>query len=51
VSAVFLLEIAGGRLRGGDDAAQAAFFEIGKLPPLAFDHEKVVADYLKTRRN
>jgi 8-oxo-dGTP diphosphatase len=50
VSAVFLLEIAGGRLRGGDDAAEAAFFDIGKIPPLAFDHGKVVAEYLRTRR-
>ena len=49
VSAVFELEVVGGKVRGGDDAAEAAFFEIGKLPPLAFDHEKVVADYLKAR--
>jgi 8-oxo-dGTP diphosphatase len=50
VSAVFELEITGGKARGGDDAAGAAFFDIGKLPPLAFDHEKVVADHLKKRR-
>jgi 8-oxo-dGTP diphosphatase len=50
VSAVFVLEVAGGKLRGGDDAAEAAFFELGKLPPLAFDHDMVVADYLRTRR-
>ncbi len=51
VSAVFVLEMTGGRLKGGDDAAEAAFFGIGKLPPLAFDHEKVVAGYLKKRRS
>ena len=51
VSAVFALEVVGGRLKGGDDAAEAAFFEPGKLPPLAFDHDKVVADYLKGRRD
>ncbi|MBM4248572.1 MAG: NUDIX domain-containing protein [Euryarchaeota archaeon] len=50
VSAVFVLEATGGRLRGGDDAAEAAFFDIGKLPPLAFDHDRVVTDYLKTHR-
>ena len=50
VSAVFLLDVTGGRLRGGDDASEAAFFDTGKLPPLAFDHDKVVADYLKARR-
>ena len=51
VSAVFVLEMTGGKLRGGDDAAEAAFFDIGKLPPLAFDHDKVVADYLKKRQS
>ena len=51
VSAVFELEIIGGKVRGGDDAAEAAFFELGRLPPLSFDHDKVVADYLKKRRS
>lgn len=50
VSAVFELDVLGGKVRGGTDAADAAFFEIGNLPPLAFDHDRVVADYLKKRR-
>lgn len=30
--------------RGGDDAAEAGWFSINKLPPLAFDHSEVVND-------
>lgn len=30
--------------KGGDDAAEAGWFNINKLPPLAFDHNLVVAD-------
>ncbi len=30
----------------GDDAAQAQWFNIKQLPPLAFDHEQMIADGL-----
>jgi 8-oxo-dGTP diphosphatase len=29
---------------GGDDAARARWFALDALPPLAFDHDRVVAD-------
>lgn len=29
---------------GQDDAAQAAWFSLNALPPLAFDHDKIMAD-------
>lgn len=29
-------------LRAGSDAAQAGWYELGQLPPLAFDHELVI---------
>jgi 8-oxo-dGTP diphosphatase len=50
VSAVFELAATGGRLHGGDDAAAASFFDKDDLPPLAFDHDRVVADFLKGRK-
>lgn len=32
---------------GGDDAAEARWFPIDQLPPLAFDHDEVLARLLK----
>ncbi|MEM2870443.1 MAG: NUDIX domain-containing protein [Thermoplasmata archaeon] len=46
VSVVFSLRITGGSLKGSDDASEAAFFDIWRLPELAFDHSRVVHDYL-----
>jgi 8-oxo-dGTP diphosphatase len=46
VSAVFELEVTGGKLQGGDDAAEACLFDIDKMPELAFDHAKIISDYL-----
>jgi 8-oxo-dGTP diphosphatase len=48
VSAVFELEVTGGALKGGDDASEACLFNMAKLPKLAFDHDEIVADYLKS---
>jgi 8-oxo-dGTP diphosphatase len=45
-SVVFELEITGGELRGGDDAAEARLFPMDKLPKLAFDHGKIIKDWL-----
>jgi 8-oxo-dGTP diphosphatase len=40
-----------GEPRGGDDAARAAVFAADALPsPLAFDHARILADYLAYRR-
>ncbi len=37
-----LVRKAGYRLIAGDDAARANWFKIGMLPPLAFDHDKII---------
>ena len=44
ISIVFILE-GKGKVKGGDDAEEAKFFELKKLPPLAFDHKKIVDDF------
>ena len=34
------------RLQGGDDAARASLFRLDALPPLAFDHDRIVQDFI-----
>ena len=46
VSTVFSLDIIGGSLKGGSDAEEAQYFDIHELPELAFDHEKIIKDFL-----
>ena len=48
ISTVFLADAAGVP-RGGDDAAEARVFPARDLPPLAFDHAQIIADYLAGR--
>lgn len=44
VSIVYLLSVKGGTLKGSDDALLAKFFEIDAMPPLAFDHKKIIKE-------
>lgn len=50
VSIVFELEIQDGELEGGDDATAADAFNLESLPELAFDHGKIINDYLNLIR-
>ncbi len=47
VSAVYATELPGEPLaHGGDDATEAKWHKVDELPPLAFDHDRIVADVL-----
>ena len=48
VSIVYLLSFKEGTAKGGDDALEAKFFDLDDLPPLAFDHEKIIKDAVHT---
>jgi 8-oxo-dGTP diphosphatase len=39
------------KINGGDDAADARWFNINKLPALAFDHDMIVADAIAFGRS
>ena len=44
VSIVYLVESSVEGFNAGDDAQDVKFFKIGKLPDMAFDHEKIIHD-------
>lgn len=48
-STVFI-GVASGKPIAGDDAGEVDLFRKEKLPELAFDHAKILADYFKTRK-
>lgn len=53
-STVFTLHLdssdAAGAIAGNDDASEAAWIDVRELPPLAFDHARIVAEALTHRR-
>lgn len=49
ISTVFIAK-ASGHPQGGDDARRAKIFNEGELPPLVFDHTRIIDDYLSRRQ-
>ncbi len=46
ITIVFEVKRLGGTPQGRDDASEVRFFNLTALPRLAFDHEKIIRDYL-----
>ncbi|HEU12773.1 MAG: NUDIX domain-containing protein [Thermoplasmata archaeon] len=51
VSIVYILERTGGTPKAGDDAEELKFFDLDNLPELAFDHRKIIDDFLNLFNN
>ncbi|GAP41955.1 ADP-ribose pyrophosphatase YjhB, NUDIX family [Lentimicrobium saccharophilum] len=45
-----MLSDTGAQAKAGDDAAAAEWHPVGQLPPLAFDHDKIVEDAIAFAR-
>lgn len=50
ISIVYHLKPCGGELKSGDDAAAVGLFPLDDLPELAFDHEKIISDFMERYR-
>lgn len=48
ISTVFIAK-ASGQPQGGDDALRAKIFIKGELPPLVFDHGRIINDYFSRK--
>ncbi len=49
ISLVFEARVTGGALKAGDDADDAGWFPLAALPELAFDHQRILRDYMARR--
>jgi 8-oxo-dGTP diphosphatase len=47
ITIVYLLESRNGKLKAGDDASNAKFFKINRLPDLSFDHDVIINEAIK----
>jgi 8-oxo-dGTP diphosphatase len=47
VSVAYALDVVGGTLTAGSDAAVVVLLDMEQLPAMAFDHAKIVADWKK----
>jgi len=48
----FVAEKTGGKVRAGDDSAQARFYPIDEIPPLAFrPNDRALSAYIKSKKD
>ena len=51
VSIVYVLKKIGGELHSGDDANDARYFPLDTIPNLAFDHVKILTDFIRRKND
>lgn len=51
ISVVYLLAKKKGMVIGGDDAEKATFQPLDELPDLSFDHDKIIKDAVRRRKD
>lgn len=50
VGVVFFCKRVSGEIQGGDDAEEAKWFSLDKLPEMAFDHGKIIEKASKNKK-
>ena len=51
ISIVYLINKKEGNVLGGDDAVDALFHPLNSLPTLSFDHEKIIQDAIRRKKD
>jgi 8-oxo-dGTP diphosphatase len=51
ISIVYFMKYQKGKVLGGDDASEAAFHPLESLPKLSFDHDKIIKDAIRRKKD
>ena len=51
ISIVYIMEYQKGTVKGGDDASEAAFHPLQSLPDLSFDHDIIIKDAIRRKKD
>ncbi len=49
ITVAYLCNVVGGEEKAGDDAREVRWYQVEKLPDLAFDHRRIIEDALDMR--
>ncbi|MDG6218377.1 MAG: ADP-ribose pyrophosphatase, partial [Candidatus Thermoplasmatota archaeon] len=51
ISIVYFIHKKKGNVLGGDDAEEASFHPLNSLPTLSFDHENIIQDAIRRKKD